>query len=1471
MNLKQGSHETATAYNSRFRRTHLQLVNAMPGALPDATLVTWFQEGLRVEFRPELEREMPDTLAAAMTCAEKAERIWKTQQTSSSSNEIFSVQSAATVPEPKAAKNGETAGLLQQIIQQQSDMMGQFMKVMQGQTMPPQMPKSSMQPDPNSSRHQQNPNLRPPSLFCQYCKKPGHSKQECRKLLAKERERQQASQPQQFQQPYQFPQQPQPPQPYQPQSLPSQYQSSTPAQFHFPQFQFQPNAIYPGQSLPQPGYPQQFAPLAQTVSSTHPVTSFAYPQQYSSTIPQQMYSQPSMFAPAPPQNPPTQTVAVTQPMTQQQNPTPLPTSVPQSQPPRSVHNPTMNTIATVKPSGDTETSSDGPAEPSPIATDSSKMIPSCTIMVDGAEPVICVLDSGAVASVVSDEFLQQLGKPFQPAPLNKAGLVAANGGPLEILGHLDLDLAVGSYRSSHPFEVVKDFAYPVLLGSDFLKKSQAILDYSQGTVTIGSSPNKTKLSILGLFAEKDGSVPVNLASTPGRVCAVTCSMMIPAVFSLQHIQLCQEEPRQVEDDHHSPEEEDQPSESSEHSNQGNLSEPAWKPSQLVHLSPSLPDEEKRQLSVLVNAYADIFASSSTDLGRMPNVFHRIDTGDNYPVNQQPYRTSPAKQQEVERQIASMLDTGVIQESRSPWASPVVLVDKKDGSMRFCVDYQKLNHITKKDRYPLPRVDDSLDLLAGNEYFSSLDMQSGYWQIPVTPEDVEKTAFITPVGLFEFLVMPFGLCNAPSSFQRAMDSLLAGLKWQRCLVYLDDVLVFSKDFQSHLTDLDLVFNRFRENNLKLKPSKCHLAQTELRYLGYIISSKGVSADPQKIHAIQSLVPPTTKSLLRSFLGLTSYYRRFVPRYATVAEPLTNLLKDENTFTWSATQQEAFDALKQCLCVAPVLNHPDWSRPFLLQTDASDYAVAAILAQCDDDSTERVLDYGSRKLSDREKRWDTREKELWAVVWGCERYEKYLADRPFTIETDHANLRWLFGCTKLNNRLHRWVLRLQGFDFDIRHKAGKSHTNVDALSRLPTVQDENNTTESSVLMLTGPTVILPDQDQLRAKQQEDPLLEAVLLYLKHPGQEPPPPEVKDFLRDSGTFSIDSGTSLLMYESVLNGRRLYIPVLPTSCRSAVLKVLHALPLSGHMGYRKTYFKVRSQFYWKGLAADVKSFVRSCLECQARKTPQPTKAGELQLFSASKPFEVVGIDICGPLPRTVSGNRYIVVIVDRFSRWVELAAVSDITAPTVADVVVDKIVLRHGCPAQLLSDRGTQFTSQLFKRMSTRLGFKKVFTSPYHPQTNGQVERMNRYIAAALTAYVNDHQDNWDEYLEAIAFGYRTSVVDAIGNTPFYLVHGRDPSLPTDVFTGSQRSLSTDAKKYGLALTQKIKDAYAAAKSRQDRADALRKRAYDASHHPVQFDVGSLVLLHSNVRKPGLSYKLARHYGGPYRVIQQTSEVNY
>ena len=449
---------------------------------------------------------------------------------------------------------------------------------------------------------------------------------------------------------------------------------------------------------------------------------------------------------------------------------------------------------------------------------------------------------------------------------------------------------------------------------------------------------------------------------------------------------------------------------------------------------------------LLIRHKDLFAGKGCDLGHSTTIKHEIKTGGAKPIRQQPRRVPYHMKKEIDTQIDNMLEKNVIRHSTSPWASPVVLVRKKDGTMRFCIDYRRLNEVTVKDAYPLPRIDDSLDALAGAAWFSTLDMLSGYWQVDVAEDDKCKTAFTTHRGLYEFNVMPFGLCNAAGTFERLMQAVCGGLRWDICLIYLDDILVFSKTFDDHIERLETVFKRLEDAGLRLKASKCHLFKHKVSYLGHVISEEGVETDPAKIKSIQDWTTPTTVTEVRSFMGLCSYYRRFIKGFAAIATPLHRLTQKNKTFVWSKECQEAFEHLKSALASAPVLTHPDFTEPFILDTDACDQGIGAVLCQshC---GVEQVIAYGSRTLSKSEKKYCVTRKELLAVVHFIKTFRPYLYGKKFVLRTDHSALRWMMNFKEPEGQLARWLDTLSEYDFEVQHRAGRLHRNADAMSRIP----------------------------------------------------------------------------------------------------------------------------------------------------------------------------------------------------------------------------------------------------------------------------------------------------------------------------------------------------------------------------------------------------------------------------------------
>ena len=415
----------------------------------------------------------------------------------------------------------------------------------------------------------------------------------------------------------------------------------------------------------------------------------------------------------------------------------------------------------------------------------------------------------------------------------------------------------------------------------------------------------------------------------------------------------------------------------------------------------LDPNQQQQLYKLLLQFHDVFATDQHDLGHTTVIQHQIDTGNSPPIRQHAHRLPPVHRQEAKQLLQDMLSNVIIQPSSSPWASPDVLVKKKDGTLRFCIDYCKVNAVTRKDAYPLPRVDDALDALASCKWFTTLDLLSGYWQVEVDPRDREKTAFTTYDGLFEFVKMPFGLCNAPATFQRLMDLVLAGLQWHNCLVYLDDILIIGKTFKEQLENLHLVFDRLREAGLKLKPSKCRVCQKEVTYLGHVISPGGITTDSFKTDKVNKWPIPTSQRETRQFLGFVSYYRRFIKDFATIAKPLHHLTDKNAQFKWTSHCQTAFDHLKECLTTAPVLAFPDFNKTFILNTDTSDAGIGAALSQLDDQNKERVIAYASKP----ERRYCATRKELLSVITFIHHFRPFLLGNKFVLRTDHGTLTWL----------------------------------------------------------------------------------------------------------------------------------------------------------------------------------------------------------------------------------------------------------------------------------------------------------------------------------------------------------------------------------------------------------------------------------------------------------------------------------
>ena len=866
---------------------------------------------------------------------------------------------------------------------------------------------------------------------------------------------------------------------------------------------------------------------------------------------------------------------------------------------------------------------------------------------------------------------------------------------------------------------------------------------------------------------------------------------------------------------------------------------------------------------MLKLYANVFVFEDGQLGSTNVVTHSINTGDSPPIKQPVRRIPFALRRKVEELVDDMLQKKVIHPSKSPWASPVVLVAKKNGDTRFCVDYRRLNSVTKMDVYPLPRIDDMLDSLSEARVFSTLDLASGFWQVEVERASQEKTAFITHHGLFEFEKMPFGLSNAPATFQRLMETVLAGLVRNICYVYLDDILIIGKTFEEHLKNIARVLDRLQEAGLKLKPSKCHFLLRQVQYLGHTISDQGISPDASKIEAVKSFPEPTDLKSLRSFLGLASYYRRFIPGFSAVANPLFKLTRKNVNFCWSVTCQEAFERLKQLLVDTPLLIFPNFSRGFVMETDTSGVGLGAVLAQQVEDGTLHPVAYASRTLQTHEQNYGATELEALGVVWAAKHFRHYLYEHKCVIYTDHEALKSLLNTPYPSGKLARWGLILQDMDLEIKYRSGKKNSNADALSRypidVPTAHD-TSTELSGVVATLDPSGEVGSKDgenTLHDRQMSDSSLKIIVDYISDGKLPEDEKEARHLTLRSQKFTVLDG--ILYY--IESDKTLRV-VVPQVDREHLFNESHSGTFGAHLRGAKIHSQLSRHYWWPKMRADIEKWCRSCLVCATRHVGHKV-IPPLTPIPVGGPFDRVGVDVL-QLPKTRSGKQYAVVFVDYLTKWPEVFATSNQSAYTIAKLLVEKIVSRHGVPSQLLSDRGGAFLSKLLQEIGALLGFYKVNTSAYHPQTDGLVERFNRTLIDMLAKTTELNGKNWDEKLPFVLFAYRSTVQESTGESPFRLLYGRDPKLPTeDALSCPVDRTQIDLTYYKTEVSSNLTEAWKLAQERIKKAQTHQKKQHDKFVRNNKFAEGDAVFLYDPSLKTGKAYKFAKPFRGPYKII--------
>ena len=850
--------------------------------------------------------------------------------------------------------------------------------------------------------------------------------------------------------------------------------------------------------------------------------------------------------------------------------------------------------------------------------------------------------------------------------------------------------------------------------------------------------------------------------------------------------------------------------------------------------------------------------------------------------------------ELKVHLKDLLDHGFIRESHSPYGAPILFA-KKAGEVkrRLCIDYRDLNRITIKDRYPLPRVDELIDRLFGAKYFTKLDLRAGYHQVRVAEEDIQKTAFNTRYGQFEYLVVPFGLTSAPSTFMALMNHILHPYLDKFAIAYLDDVLIYSKTLEEHEQHVRTILDEFRKHKLYAKESKCEFFKHEVKFLGFIVGADGVKVDPAKVEAVKSWPVPKSITDVRSFLGFVGFYRKFIKNHSAVVAPISDLTKtltQGSKFIWTPAAQIAFETMIDLLCSAPVLVLPDPTKPYVVTTDASGYALGACLMQDHGNGLQPIV-YMSKKMLPAETRYPIHHKEMLAIVCALKEWRHYLHGAQFKIRilTDHKSLVHFNSQPKLSERQARWNEFISEFgnDIMIEYQEGKKNVVADALSRRSDYNDDDNTNNTNtnvnesklnddsidvnlntVSVSIKTTLTQQIQDGYQLDEMCKQILSGDILVSKRKAKG------RNGIGFASMKRFSVVNDLIYYDT----KRVYVPDI-LSLKTLIISEHHDNKLAGHVGYQKTYDNITRNYYWPNMYVDIKLYVRSCLICQRTKSENRKPAGLLKpLPIPNRRWQCVTMDFIVQLPKTKNGYDAIMVVVDKLTkRAYFIPTTTTATAPDTALLYFKNVTKNgHGIPEIIVSDRDSKFTSLFWKSLWSLLDTKLAMSTAFHPETDGQTERTNRTLEQMLRAYTNKQQDNWDELLPYCEMAYNNSKIVSTGYSPFYLNYGQEMSLPANLLNNSDLNDEPITTEDGNAAVEDIfadlRDTLINVQSNLTKAQEYQKKYADKSRRHEIYKLNDRVLLDtSDITFTIGTKKLLDKYIGPYKIIEVISDVAY
>jgi len=892
-----------------------------------------------------------------------------------------------------------------------------------------------------------------------------------------------------------------------------------------------------------------------------------------------------------------------------------------------------------------------------------------------------------------------------------------------------------------------------------------------------------------------------------------------------------------------------------------------------------------------------------------------------PIHRPPLKVSIKRQQVIAEHVKELLEKGLVRSSRSPWASNVHVVPKKNGKTRLVVDYRPVNAVTVRDQHPLPRMDSLMEYVSGASFFVVLDLKSGYLQLAVEEKSIPLTAFNTSDGLYEFTKMPFGLCNAPAHFVRTMTIVFSDMMYKKVLVYLDDILIFAKSPEILVSNVRAVMTRLQEYGVVINLEKCDFGVKQVRYLGFEISAEGRRVDPERLEGIATITTPTDVKSLRSFLGMVSYIREYVPNLSSMTAVLTPLTKKGVPFKWETEHELTFAAIKEKIMTTPLLVHPDFEQTFILRTDASKRGLGAVLSQ-----EKGPISFISRSLLPAEKNYSTIELECLAIVWAVKKLRSFLSDQPFVIQTDHRNLSFLERCK--NERVRRWALLLSEFSYSVEYQPGRTNAIADALSRCcvddstpykqdneekrkSTLQDagvEDGAMSAEVMVTTADKVRTPIHRTRRVVAEEEAAVassegattqsgqqmsmssepeaagrdeskrgqkqrlrtvqtDVTLRKMVQCAQAEMSPSEVERLRNSLTF-FQSKSGLWCKRRDETSSEIVVPPFADELKTTLLSLAHDIPTASHMGVSRTFDRLAS-FYWEKKREDVKQFVHSCWECQRVKIVSD-RGGLMNVWNAKKLFEIVHMDFLGPLQKTSNGNEYILVMVDRFSKFMEMVPTKSQDAEAAAEALWNGWFMRHGCPEVIVSDNGTSFTSGMMTAMMKLAQVKHRFTTPHNPKANGQVERFNKEIIDSLRTLLAKERNMWDYRLPMIQMAMNSAVNRSTGYSPFEIVYGTKARELTTLSPEENLQHWEDLQKipdgFVKFMASRREDIFDSVKKENEKRSREYKARYDKGRKEGRLESGDLVLEYMNTTN-----KLQDKKFGPLKVVKDMGNNVY